>query len=143
MAPTYQFDNGLACGVCQESFDNQSVQLILECKHKFCEECLNLDCRLNNAWKCPTCRKPFETALEVKRINELNSEDANLLGTPKLYHEDQCLICMNPLLNKSFISCGHALCLDCLFKWIQLKQECPLCRQKMNQKPLSTAKGLF
>ena len=47
---------------------------------------------------------------------------------------NKCVICLNNFNigdNISTLKCKHTFHYDCLFDWIKLKPECPLCRTKM------------
>ena len=44
-----------------------------------------------------------------------------------------CVICMEPLLNGYQLNlCAHRFHYKCLYQWIQTKEECPICRVRIN-----------
>ena len=49
--------------------------------------------------------------------------------------ESSCPICLNPILeeNINILSCGHNICSDCIIKFIEFNNKCPICnKQFMN-----------
>lgn len=50
--------------------------------------------------------------------------------------EQNCVICMTELLNcRRLSTCGHLFHYKCLFKWIQNKKDCPVCRAPIDLAP--------
>lgn len=49
----------------------------------------------------------------------------------------QCTICYDVFNNPLRLNCGHTYCSSCIFDWIQKKDECPNCRQKINTNLIS------
>ena len=41
----------------------------------------------------------------------------------------ECPICLEVIINKCTLICGHEGCHDCLEKWLSIKRNCPMCRQ--------------
>ena len=41
-----------------------------------------------------------------------------------------CLICQDTMTDPIQLSCGHAFCEECIFKWLVQNPTCPLCRSK-------------
>lgn len=117
-----QYCSGV-CGQCQKSIE---IQILLDCKHQFCADCFN-DC-CSNGWVCPTCQNICKIAMEVRTSTfEIDPQTAD-------HDDDQCCqICYGSQLTQSFLTCGHNLCLDCAIQWMQIKSECPFCRQHVNQ----------
>ena len=49
--------------------------------------------------------------------------------------ESSCPICLNPILEEkiNILSCGHNICSDCIIKFIEFNNKCPICnKQFMN-----------
>ena len=44
--------------------------------------------------------------------------------------DNDCVICMDGMKNKYTTKCNHEFCLDCIDKWTNEKNCCPLCRCK-------------
>ena len=55
-----------------------------------------------------------------------------------IYDDGMCAICMGPHENKSFPSCGHVFCFQCLAEWCRIRQTCPMCNQ-----PITSFKHSF
>ncbi|CAD8200931.1 unnamed protein product [Paramecium pentaurelia] len=46
----------------------------------------------------------------------------------------QCGICYNAIENQGILdSCSHSFCSDCIKKWSNIENTCPLCKQKFTQ----------
>ena len=50
--------------------------------------------------------------------------------------KDNCPICFEELGEKNLCitKCGHKFCFDCMFKHLNIKNDCPLCRAKLIKK---------
>ena len=46
-------------------------------------------------------------------------------------NEEKCVICVNPLINKRVLECGHEFCIKCTNKWKNIKNNCPICRKNI------------
>ena len=46
---------------------------------------------------------------------------------------DTCSICLNDIDIDSLCDtdCEHSFCYECLHKWLEIKQDCPYCRKKI------------
>ena len=44
------------CGVCMDPYENGCVILLNECKHVFCQKCIQKICKDTEQVKCPKCR---------------------------------------------------------------------------------------
>ena len=51
----------------------------------------------------------------------------------------QCLICHRSTaecrLRMRKLSCGHQFCRACIDRWLETKDSCPYCRQKVSERP--------
>lgn len=47
----------------------------------------------------------------------------------------KCSICLEPMRDPKMTACGHAFCSQCISRWLQGHDECPICRKKMTGKP--------
>ncbi|XP_017461209.1 PREDICTED: peroxisome biogenesis factor 10-like [Rhagoletis zephyria] len=45
----------------------------------------------------------------------------------------QCILCLEPRINTSLTPCGHLFCWNCLLDWLDERDECPLCREKLKK----------
>ena len=70
---------------------------------------------------------PYESLLPPRELSEI---EYCITRTPRLFDEDECIICLDPQENKSFPPCGHVFCFECLVQWCEKKLECPTCRQR-------------
>ncbi len=57
-----------------------------------------------------------------------------------------CSICFEPVPSTNSakakrLSCGHAFHFNCILKWFETSDECPVCRRKQLKDPLITYKG--
>lgn len=48
-----------------------------------------------------------------------------------------CPICQNVFVDPKRISCGHTFCNLCIISWLKNKNNCPLCRFKINKNGVS------
>ncbi|CAD8090749.1 unnamed protein product [Paramecium sonneborni] len=47
---------------------------------------------------------------------------------------EQCGICYNAIENQGILdSCNHPFCSDCIKKWSNIENTCPLCKKKFTQ----------
>ena len=51
----------------------------------------------------------------------------------KIKSKNTCNVCLNNISNKNFgvTTCGHFFCYTCIYKCINYKNECPVCRHKL------------
>lgn len=81
----------------------------------------------------------FEFEFVFQPDIEENKTDL-LLNLPckKIENETEinCVICLNKINSQDNVSilpkCNHSFHYDCLFEWVKVKGECPLCRLKIN-----------
>ena len=50
----------------------------------------------------------------------------------------RCSLCLEKRKNTSVTPCGHLFCWYCILEWLQMKSECPLCRE-----PLDSSRVVF
>ena len=51
----------------------------------------------------------------------------------KLYDEEECSICLNPLQDKKiYLKCKHSFHEHCVRKWLEHKQICPICKRDVS-----------
>ena len=63
-------------------------------------------------------------------LNEIEENSSNL------QESEICKICLDKRTNTTATLCGHIYCWDCIFKYSQIRSECPLCRSKVHPKEL-------
>ena len=62
--------------------------------------------------------------------NSAQKSDPESDGTVNQSDSDTCLICLEPMNNRSLTdTCMHSFCLQCLNEWSQNHNICPLCRR--------------
>ena len=108
------------------------VDVIKLNKHK---ELLNIDIKINYLHQINNTN-PAIIELQTKRqsimnqINDINERFQNILN-------DNCNICYEELTDPILEpNCHNLFCGKCLFKWLQRKPSCPLCRNEINPKDL-------
>lgn len=42
----------------------------------------------------------------------------------------ECTICFNIIIDEKKLECRHSFCIECIDKWFQQHDTCPLCRQE-------------
>ncbi|KAK0711028.1 hypothetical protein B0H67DRAFT_601874 [Lasiosphaeris hirsuta] len=89
----------------------------------------------------------FEEDKSVSFVDLVDTEKVpdTLLNPPKPKNEIklsafQCVICMDDVTNLTVTHCGHLFCADCLHSSLHIdltKRICPICRQKVDNRPSS------
>lgn len=70
---------------------------------------------------------------KVRNFNKLNENIKSIFVPNRSAKDDNCVICMEPLLNcHRLTQCGHLIHYKCFFQWVQVKYECPVCRAKIH-----------
>lgn len=70
---------------------------------------------------------------KYRYINKFTKGIDRVVQKVKKASDQICIICMEPLLNShQIIQCGHLFHYKCLFQWVQTKEECPVCRVRIN-----------
>ncbi|OAF65690.1 hypothetical protein A3Q56_06598 [Intoshia linei] len=76
-----------------------------------------------------------KNSLDIKISNNLNVYLSKMTGSS----DSQCIICMeeysgNPQIIRLGIinACGHFFDFDCIWSWLERKNQCPLCRKIVN-----------
>ncbi|GLH08974.1 E3 ubiquitin-protein ligase Topors [Gryllus bimaculatus] len=68
---------------------------------------------------------------EEQPIDSGSSDDENGIGENSS-SEPVCPICLGKIKEKAFVNaCLHQFCFGCLWDWIKVKLECPLCKQNI------------
>lgn len=44
-----------------------------------------------------------------------------------------CSLCLEPRQQTSLTTCGHLFCWDCILDWLDEREECPICREKIKK----------
>ena len=66
----------------------------------------------------------------MKKLNKCIDKIFKKVGSRS---SEICIICMEPLLNCHELSpCGHTFHYKCFLQWVQTKEECPVCRIRIN-----------
>lgn len=77
-----------------------------------------------------------------------NGEDPIIIPKTTKFDDGECAICCtSPQVNKTVLPCQHIFCYECIQKWRNTKNACPVCRQKITyivntQKMMEKAKPL-
>ncbi len=66
-------------------------------------------------------------------LNESSGlKSGNLNQTTGEYDDGECAVCLaSPQVNKSFPPCGHTFCYECIDRWCNTTNDCPICKQKI------------
>jgi Ring finger domain len=79
-------------------------------------------------------------AAEVDKYLPLVNPDTLSEATEDMQACDQCMICLEKNLNglevRSILLCGHMFHSKCLLEWIELKYNCPNCKQDFSRQSL-------
>ncbi|XP_055621447.1 E3 ubiquitin-protein ligase RNF13-like [Toxorhynchites rutilus septentrionalis] len=52
---------------------------------------------------------------------------------PVSVKRSNCVICLEPVLGEpKFLTCAHSFHSDCIDRWLELKDECPTCRHRLD-----------
>ena len=43
--------------------------------------------------------------------------------------QDNCVICLSPMINAYYLACGHYFHKKCITKWMKRQNTCPTCRE--------------
>lgn len=55
-------------------------------------------------------------------------------GLPEAADDSQCPICLGPMKRPAYVTyCMHKFCLRCIWQWARARDNCPVCRQPMEQ----------
>ena len=96
--------------------------------------------RIKTECGCEFCKDHLIEWWEAKE-KEANDEDYEFLPLCPRCHEvnsvdfytsilDQCAICLKPMSETIMTKCKHKFCKNCLNKWLDQKNTCPMCRTK-------------
>jgi hypothetical protein len=47
------------------------------------------------------------------------------------YESNECSICLEKIINKLTLPCGHQFHSDCILDWFEKELSCPICRIKL------------
>lgn len=75
---------------------------------------------------------PQKTIPTKESITSNNPESSNKVQTPSSSLTPfNCPICLTPIIKSklSILSCNHNICIDCLLKFIEIDNKCPVCNQ--------------
>lgn len=67
----------------------------------------------------------------VPQVNENTTQ----LDKEELQVFPECPVCLEEMPLSTICPCGHSFCQDCISKWIQNNQNCPLCRAPVKAVP--------
>lgn len=75
----------------------------------------------------------IRTIAKYRYLNKFIRGIDRILQRARKTTDQICIICMEPLLNSHrLVQCGHVFHYKCLFLWIQTKEECPICRVRID-----------
>jgi SNF2 family DNA or RNA helicase len=89
-----------------------------------------------NMWKHRD-RSEKEVDFWQKRVNELEKTISELAEKYKTVLSDDCTICYSTINGPVLIPCcQNVFCGSCIFKWLETKKSCPMCRSVVQPKDL-------
>ncbi|CAD8123154.1 unnamed protein product [Paramecium sonneborni] len=74
--------------------------------------------------------------MKPRKIKNWIDDIPILIGVDELEHKETCAICLLDLNEQKVIKilkCNHFFHQECIKQWLQLKAECPTCRDKIHQ----------
>ena len=77
--------------------------------------------------------KNLSSSLNLLNINSNYKQTITKNLRNKIKCKNTCNVCLNNISNKNFglTSCGHFFCYTCIYKCVNYKNECPVCRHKI------------
>ena len=79
-----------------------------------------------------------EIVIWKSRLDELQKEMNDIETKYNEMLHDECSICYEEVTNHTMVSCcNHIFCGNCIMKWLQANNTCPLCRHKLTTSELS------
>lgn len=116
------------CGICLGAVaaDAVRIQPCGHIQHKACQ--LDWESEDHRAMDCPTCRTPVQAKEDcAERVNDDHTEgDAE-------DREKECPVCMEVLAGGTACvePCKHEFHSDCIGKWRDQSDTCPMCRSEI------------
>ena len=97
-------------------------------------DCLWVVSTLGAFWLAST--ELVSSIAKYKKEKKLTTAIHNIITQAPTEVDRNCVICMEPLLNSYRLQlCGHIFHYKCMYQWIQTKEECPICRVRINIQP--------
>ncbi|CAK56946.1 unnamed protein product (macronuclear) [Paramecium tetraurelia] len=76
----------------------------------------------------------FHQFLQFFQQRAINMKEQAQRQTRFQSKAESCGICYNAIENQGVLdSCNHSFCSDCIKKWSNIENTCPLCKQKFTQ----------
>lgn len=102
------------------------------------------ECKIHDAKYCPCVSRKMSTVFrDTKQSLELCRPDLQLTKNPltkkrKKPNSEMCAICLKCINNHNrFLEnkyCSHIFHHDCIMKWLEEKDTCPMCRSEFEPK---------
>jgi peroxin-10 len=80
----------------------------------------------NDGWLYATLAMVALPVTMYKLVTRLREEQDTEEGEPS----QKCSLCLEKRKDATITNCGHLFCWQCIFGWLKMREECPLCRNE-------------
>ena len=67
------------------------------------------------------------------RQTKISKQNTNVIESTS---DKKCALCLEPRMNPTSTLCGHIFCWSCILESLQIREDCPLCREKIQPNQL-------
>lgn len=74
------------------------------------------------------------TKATIEKVNRLRDRvELSATTTQNIESMPKCILCLESRRDTCATVCGHLFCWPCIMDWLDQKEECPVCREKMKK----------